>query len=232
MKRSKFPILLCLSLTLGLSGLSAESEAKGRVSKQQKVSQHNKVKQAKLKRRANRRAKPQRRLATLKLTKTRLANKSAKNTKATAADRTAINAINRGNIASLMTMVKGKPVLNFGKYSKAARLQLRTALNDGPQSRYTIEFGTIPGAERVEIAKASFRGHDRNPLTKEAWAKAAGANSVSVKLNLIEFGTGKSKVSYSNTMAGTIRTRFSKGKEINESARWNTKNDTWRTKVL
>lgn len=229
MKPSKLPMFLCLSLTLGLSGISAESEAARVKSQKAKV---NKVKQAKQQRRANRNAQGQRSVAKAKLKTTRLKNAKQKVNKRAASDQKVFEALSTRNISSLMTNVNGKAVLDFGKLTPTARKYLREALKDGPQFRYTIDFGSIPGAERVEIAKSSFRGHDANPLTKEAWSRAAGANSVSVELNVITFGSGMSKVTYTNTMAGTIRSSFVNGKEVRQAARWNLKNDTWKAETL
>lgn len=220
-------IALCATFLLGVGGASSEAHARGRVTaKANKQSQRTKVKQAKLKRRANRKAKPQRRLATLKLKRA----KASKKLKATATLDAKVNgAIKSGSMASLMTQVKGVAVLNIGKFSKASRDKLLRAVGRGQTAEYKITFGAIPKTERVDFAMRAFKGYDIHPLTREAWAKAGTASSITVRPNVVTFGTGSRAVSYTNSPAGTSRTSIVNGSTVTRRSAMNPKTGKWTT---
>lgn len=114
--------------------------------------------------------------------KTTVANKSATKLggeKLVPANRLAIQAIKSRDLPSLMVNVNGNAVLKMDRFSKATRGKLSEALHDRFGFSYQIDFGKVPGPERVEIVEAIFANSSLS-MVKEASYLVKNSSSITV----------------------------------------------------
>lgn len=124
-------------------------------------------------------------------------------------DRRFQKALKTRNWKTLMTVRKGKPVLELRRLTPTQRESLtrlwKQVASPAPQFEYTVDFTGVQPQERSSFAVSLFRGSERSPATLEAWSRASDAKTATVSLNRISYPGASGTVTFTNTPVGTIR---------------------------